>query len=118
MLNLRLLFVNITIFLIKLSVNCSFDSENSIRRIISFRSSNNHSVIINSFLFLLKYSVVFLIEFLGKPAIINFLVMRFTSKLKSLAILLALCNSPVIASRFYLVGILEHQCTETFLDLL
>ena len=119
MLNLHFLLVNITSFLMKLSVNCSFDSENGFHRIICFRSSNNHSGIIKSSLSLLKCSIVFLMKFLGKPIDKkSLLVIRFTLKLKSLAILLALCNSPVIASRLYLVRIFEDQCTDSFLDLL
>ena len=65
-----------------------------------------HQVIILNYiviLSLLKYSIVFLIKFLGKPANKNFLVTRFTSKLKSSAMLLALCNSPVMARSLYLV---------------
>ena len=87
-LNFHLLFVNITSFLIRLLVNLSYYSENGSRRIIIFRSSNNHSEIIKSSLSLLKYSVVFLIKFLEKLADKK-KVMGFTSKLKSLAILLA-----------------------------
>ena len=65
-----------------------------------------HQVIILNYiviLSLLKYSIVFLIKFLGKPANKIFLVTRFTSKLKSSAMLLALCNSPVMARSLYLV---------------
>ena len=89
-LNFHLLFVNITSFLIRLLVNFSFYSENGSRRIIIFRSSNNHSEIIKSSLSLLKYSVVFLIKFLEKLADKKKKkkIMGFTSKLKSLAILL------------------------------
>ena len=96
LLNLHLLFVNITNFLVRLFVNFPFDSENGSRRIISFRSSNNHSEIIQSFSSLLKYSIVFLIKLLGKLVDKNFLVMRFTSILQLSAILLALCNSPLM----------------------
>ena len=71
-LNFHLLFVNITSYLIRLLVNFSFHSENGRRRIIIFRSSNNHSEIIKSSLSLLKYSVVFLIKFLEKLADKNF----------------------------------------------
>ena len=55
MLNQHLLFGNIKIFLIRLLVNFSVDSENSSHRIISFRSSNSHFGIIKSSLSLLKY---------------------------------------------------------------
>ena len=48
MLNLHLLFANITSFLIRFLANFSFDSENGSRTIISFRSSDNHSRIIKS----------------------------------------------------------------------
>ena len=87
MLNLHLSFVNVSSILIGFLVNFSFDSESGSRRIISFRSSNNHSGIIKSSLSLLKYSIVFLIKFLWKPADKNFSVIRFTSKLKPLTIL-------------------------------
>ena len=70
--------------MIRLLINFSFDSENDGRKIVSFGSSNNHSGIKKSALSLLKYSIVFLIKIMGKPADENFLVMRFTSKLKSL----------------------------------
>ena len=63
----------------RLFENYSFDSENGSGRRISFRSSNNHSGIIKSSLCLLKYSIVFLIEFLGKAIDKNFFVVRFTS---------------------------------------
>ena len=116
MLNLHLLFVNVTSFLIRLLANFSLDSENGSRSIIAFCPSNNHSGIIKSSSSLLKYSTVFLTKFLGKQADKNFFVMHFTSKLKSLAILLALCNSPVMALRLYLVGIFEDQCTGSFFD--
>ena len=86
MLNLHLFFVNITSFLVKLFVNSLVDSQNVSRRIISFRSSNNYSGIVKSSLLLLKYSVVFLIKILGKPADKNFLITRFNSKLKSYSI--------------------------------
>ena len=59
MLNLHLIFVNVANFLIRLLVDFSFDSENDSRRIISFFSSNNHSLIIKSSLSLLKYSKAF-----------------------------------------------------------
>ena len=104
MLNLHLLFVNITsFFLIKPLVNFSLDSENGSGRIISFGSSISHSGIIKSSLSSLKYSIVFLITFLGKSADKNFLIVRFTSKLKSLAILLARCSSAVAALCLYLL---------------
>ena len=67
MLNLHLI-VYITSFLTRFFVNFSFDSENASHRIISFG--------------LFKYSTVFLIKILWKPADKNFLVMRFISKLK------------------------------------
>ena len=73
-------------------VNFWFDSENGSRIIITFRSSNSHSGIITSSLSLLKFSIVFPIKFLWKPAEKNFFVMLFASKL---AILLALFNSPL-----------------------
>ena len=44
--------------------------------------------------------------------------MRFTSKLISLAIILALCNSPVMTLRLYLVRIFKDQFTKSFFDLL
>ena len=113
-LNLHLLLVNITSLLIGIFVNFSFDSEKGSHRIVGFRSSNNHSGIILSFLSLLKYSIVFLIEFIGKLADKNFFIMRFTSKLKSSAILLALCKSPVMTLRLYPVGMFEDQCTGSF----
>ena len=90
MLNLYLLFVNVTSFLIRLLVDFSFGSENGGCRIISFCSSDNHSEITKSCLSLLKYSAVFLIKFLGTPADKNAFVMLFTSKLNLLAILLLL----------------------------
>ena len=62
--------------------------------------------------------MVFLIKVLVKPADKNFLVKRFTSNLKSLAILLALCNSPVMTLRLYLVRIFEDQSTLSFFYLL
>ena len=65
---------------------------------------------------LLKYSIAFLIKFLGKSADKNFLAMPFTSKLKLLDILSALRNSVVMALRLYLAGIFEDQCTGSFLD--
>ena len=40
--------------------------------------------------------------------------MRFTSKLKPLGSLLALCSSSVMALHLYLVRIFEEQCTGTF----
>ena len=92
MLNLDLSFVNIMSFLIRLFVNFSFETENGSHKIINFRSSNNHSGIIQSSSSLLKYLIVFLIKCLGKPVDKNFLVICFTSKLKSLAILLTICN--------------------------
>ena len=104
MLNLHLLFVNMASFSISLLVNFSFDSENGSRALNRFRSSNNHSGIIKSSLSLLKYLLVFLIKFLGKPADKNFLVMRFNSKTKLKAILLAICNSPFMTLRLCLVG--------------
>ena len=115
MFNLCFLFI-ITNFLIRVLVNFSFDSENDSRKIISFSSSNSHSGIKKSSLSLLKYSVVFLIKIIGKPTDENFLVMRFTSKLKSLANLLALCISPVMVLRLYLVRIFEDQCAGSFFD--
>ena len=65
---------------------------------------------------LLKYSVAFLIKFLGKSADKSFLAMPFTSKLKSLDILSALQNSVVMALPLYLVGVFEDQCSGSFLD--
>ena len=118
MLNLYLLFVNVTSFLIRLLVDFSFGSENGGCRIISFCSSDNHSEITKSYLSLLKYSAVFLIKFLGTPADKNAFVMLFTSKLNLLAILLAQCNSPVIGLCLYLVKNSEVQCTRTFFNLL
>ena len=44
--------------------------------------------------------------------------MHFTSKLKLLAILLALCNSAVMTVHLYLIGIYEDQSTGSFSDLL
>ena len=82
----------------------SFDSENCIRTLNDFCSSNSHSEIIKSSLSLLKYSLVFLINFLGKKAEKEFLVMRLTSKIKLIAIPLHLCNSPFMTLRLYLVG--------------
>ena len=61
MLNLHLLFVNITSFLIRLLANFSFDSENDSRTIIRFRSCLN----------IQWYSPI---RFLGKPADKNFLL--------------------------------------------
>ena len=86
-LNLHLLFVNITSFLIKLFVNFSFHSEDNSRG--SWTTEKSYSEIISSTLYLLKYLTVFLIIFLGKPANKCFLVTRFTSKLKLLDIPLA-----------------------------
>ena len=40
--------------------------------------------------------------------------MRFTSKLKSLVILLALCSSTVMTLRLCIVGTLEEQCAGSF----
>ena len=57
-------------------------------------------------------------KFVRKPADKNFLIILFTLKLKSLAILLALYNSLVVALRSYLVRIFEDQCTKSFSDLL
>ena len=91
--------------------------ESGSRRIIFFRLQNSHCGIIKPSLSLLKHSMVFLKQFLGKPADKNFLVMPFTSQLMSLAIRLNLCNSPVMTLRLYLVGILEDQCTGSFFDL-
>ena len=82
-------------FLIRLLANISSHSENDSQRKISLRSSNNHFGIIKSSLFLLKYS-----------------------KLKLLDILLALCISPIMALRLYLVRIFEDTCTGSFFDLL
>ena len=98
MLNLHLIFVNITHFRIRLFVDFSFDSENGSIRIISFRSSNNHLGIIESFLSLLKYSILFLIKFLGNPADKNLFVMRFTSKFK-------IVSSPFSSMHFSRYGI-------------
>ena len=53
---------------------------------------------------------------LRKPADKNFLVVRFASKLKSLAIPLTLCNSLVMPLRLHLVSIFEDHCTGSFLD--
>ena len=97
-------------FLIRLFVNL-FHSDNGSHRIISFCSSNNHSGIIQSCLSLFKYSIVFLKIFLKKPGYKNFLVIRFTSKLKLLANLLAQRNSPIMALHLYLVGISSQVLT-------
>ena len=43
--------------------------------------------------------------------------MRFTLKQKLLDIPLALCNSPVMTLRLYLVGVFEDQCSGSILDL-
>ena len=91
MLNLHLLLVNITRFLIRPLVHFSFDFENGSRRKISFCSSN--SGIIKPSVSLLKCSIAFLIKFLGKPADNNFLVMHFTSKLKLLTILFSVAKA-------------------------
>ena len=77
MLNLHQLFVNITSFL----TNFSSDSKNGGRKIIDFCSSYNHSGIIRSTLFLLKYSMVFLIK------LIRTFFMPCTSFSKSVAFL-------------------------------
>ena len=77
MLNLHQLFVNITSFL----TNFSSDSKNGGRKIIDFCSSYNHSGIIRSTLFLLKYSMVFLIK------LIKTFFMPCTSFSKSVAFL-------------------------------
>ena len=77
MLNLHQLFVNITSFL----TNFSPDSKNGGRKIIDFCSSYNHSGIIRSTLFLLKYSMVFLIK------LIRTFFMPCTSFSKSVAFL-------------------------------
>ena len=114
MLNLHLLFVNITNFLVRLFVYFPFDSENGSRRIISFRSSNNHSEIVQSFLQSLKYSIVFLIKLLGKQANKNLLVMRFTSILQLSAILLALCNSFVMYYIYVQLEFLKTNALEAF----
>ena len=58
--------------------------------------------------------MVFLMEFIEKSAEKNFLAMYFTSNLKLLAILLAVCNSPVMELPLCLVGIFEDQCTGSF----
>ena len=67
MLDLHLLFVNIMSVFIRLLVNFSFESENGSRRIVSFRTSHSDFGNIKSFLPLLKFSMVFLIKFLGRP---------------------------------------------------
>ena len=77
MLNLHQLFVNITSFL----TNFSSDSKNGGRKIIDFCSSYNHSGIIRSTLFLLKYSMVLLIK------LIRTFFMPCTSFSKSVAFL-------------------------------
>ena len=77
MLNLHQLFVNITSFL----TNFSSDSKNGSRKIIDFCSSYNHSGIIRSTLFLLKYSMAFLIK------LIKTFFMPCTSFSKSVAFL-------------------------------
>ena len=66
----------------KAFVNFWFDSENGSRIIISFRLSNNLSGIIKSSLSLLKYSIVFLIKFLGKPPDKNFFRYAFYFKIE------------------------------------
>ena len=58
--------------------------------------------------------MVFLIKLLGNSADKNFLIMRFNSKLKSLAILLALCDLLAMALHFFMVGTFEEQCTGSF----
>ena len=95
MLNLHLSCGNITSFFIRLLIIFSFDSENSSCTIISFYSLNSCSGIIRSFIVLLKFSAVLLIKLLGRLANRTFLVRRFTSYLKSVPILSALCNYPV-----------------------
>ena len=75
------IILNVTSFLIRLLVIFWFDSENG-SRIISFRLSNNLSGIIKSSLSLLKYSIVFLIKFLGKPADKNFCRYAFYFKIE------------------------------------
>ena len=76
-LNLHQLFVNITSFL----TNFSSDSKYGSRKIIDFCWSYNHSGIIRSTLFLLKYSMVFLIK------LIKTFFMPCTSFSKSVAFL-------------------------------
>ena len=107
MLNLYLLFVNITSILIRPLVSPSFGSKNGSRKAISFCSLNSDSGIKSPSLFLLKYLVLIKLKTADK----RFLVMRFTSKLKSLAILLILCNSLVMVLHLYLVRIFKDQCT-------
>lgn len=59
----------------------------------SFRSSSRQSGIIKPCSPLLIHSILLVYKLLRGPAFKKFLIMRFTSKLKSLGVLLVLCNS-------------------------
>ena len=61
---------------------------------------------------------VFLTKFLGNAADKNLLVMRFTSKLKSLAIILRLGNLLGMLLYLCVIGMFEDQCTERFFHFL
>ena len=104
-------------FLVNILLNFLFAGEYGNLTENVFLSSNNHSGIIISSFPLSELQIVSFINFNGNPAFRYFCLIFFNSLLKSDAIRLARCSSPVIALRLYLTGIYELQCTGKFVDL-
>ena len=81
------------------------------------RSLVNQSGMITSYLMKTKYVIASFINFLGKPAKSSLFLICNNSKLKSLLIILAPCNSTVMVLRLQLIVILENQWSQNFLPL-
>ena len=110
--------VKYSAFLINALLNFSFTGEYGNLTEKDFLSTNNHSGVIISSCPLSKLQIVSFISFNGNQALRYFCLILFNSLLKSDAIYLAPCSSPVIALGLYLTGIFEHQCTGNFVHLL
>ena len=80
--------------------------------------SYNHSGISISSFSLSKLKMVSFINFNGNLVFRYFCLIPFYSLLKSDAILLARCSSPVVVLWLYLTRILKILCTGNFVDLL